>query len=440
MSHVLAYAAMADGYYVYLSNNTGLAQKGGPVEAPILLSKQRQPSFNRLMPGGADLYLGFDLLRAAEPQNLRFAAADRSIAAVSTTRIPTAAMNRHPERTFPDPEALANLVDECSSKMENLYLDTYWLAEVLFGDSIYANVILVGAAFQAGLIPLRGESIEDALRLNGRAIEDNILAFRLGRLSVADPTELERRVGSREPAPSDVIEASRTKLQGRPDRLELHDRALESIGCDVDAQRLLSVRIAELCDYQGLSYATYFTDFVSGVHAAELALGGGHGLRLTRAVIANLYKLMAYKDEYEIARLATKESVLGRVRSIFEGPVKISYHLHPPSLRWLGVGKVKLGDWIRPVFWVLRRMRRLRSTWMDPFGRTECRRLERELVTWYQTVVTEALGKLTADTYDLVAKILEAPDDIRGYEDVKIESAERTRSRVEELREELLNR
>jgi indolepyruvate ferredoxin oxidoreductase len=437
ISHVLAYAAMADGFFVYLSNNTGLAQKGGPVEAPIVLSKEHQPAFNRLTPGATDLYLGFDLLRAAEPQNLKFAAADRSVAVVSTTRLPTASMNRNPDRAFPDPTALSELIDDCSSKSENVYLDTYWLAEQLFADAIYANVILVGAAYQVGLIPLKASSIEEALRLNGRAVESNIRAFRWGRLAVADPTQLERRIGTKVPDAETVISANRSRLAGKAPQLALHEEALEALSVGDEARRQLSVRIVELCEYQGIDYAREYVEFIRQVNQAEIKLGGDHASRLSQAVIVNLYKLMAYKDEYEIARLATKPSSLDKIRSQFDGAVSVSHHLHPPSLRRFGVGKIQLGPWFQVVFGTLKRLRWLRGTWADPFGRTRCRRLERELIAWYRSIVSESLSRLDLDTYGLVTRIAESPDGIRGYEDVKVESAARTRAQVEDLLQEL---
>ena len=198
ISHLIAYAAMMEGKYVYLSNNTGLAQKGGPVEAPIVISAAEQPVFNRLFPGEVDLYLGFDLLRAAEPDNLKYAAPERTRAFVSTAEIANAEMNRNPRtQPFPDAAQLRALIDRCTSK-DNIYLDTYWLAERLFSDTIFANMLLLGAAYQAGVLPLQAASIEQAIVLNGQAVENNIQAFRWGRLAVADPARVERALGTQQ--------------------------------------------------------------------------------------------------------------------------------------------------------------------------------------------------------------------------------------------------
>ena len=216
VSHLIAWAALLDGLRVYLSNNTGLAQKGGPVEAPIQLARSRQPAFHRLLPGGADVYIGFDLLRAAEASNLRYADPGRTVAVVSTTRLPTAGLNRNPEQRFPDPEGLAETIDACTRKDDNCYLDTSWLAEGLFGDILFANVILLGAAFQSGQLPLRADSLEAVIRLNGKAVEDNLQAFRWGRLAVADPDRVRAAVGAPRPDAASVVARSRRAAWGRP--------------------------------------------------------------------------------------------------------------------------------------------------------------------------------------------------------------------------------
>ena len=244
ISHLLAYAAMMEGKQVYLSNNTGLAQKGGPVEAPMVFSEGRQPVFNRIFPGSADLYLGFDLLRAAEPGNLRYATPGRTLAIVSTAQVPTASMNRHPEEKFPAAEGLKGLIDSCTHKAENIYLDTYWLAERLFADTLYANMLLVGAAYQAGALPLEAESIEAAIQLNGKAVDQNIQAFRWGRLSVADPARVERELEGGKPTAAEAIEAQRCRLAG--EALHLHDQALKEMDLGGEGQRQLSLRLAEL--------------------------------------------------------------------------------------------------------------------------------------------------------------------------------------------------
>ncbi|MBI2504405.1 MAG: indolepyruvate ferredoxin oxidoreductase family protein [Candidatus Latescibacteria bacterium] len=420
ISHLLAYAAMMEGVQVYLSNNTGLAQKGGPVEAPMVLSEGRQPVFNRLLPGSADLYLGFDLLRAAEPGNLKYAAPGRSLAMVSVAQVPTARMNRHPEEKFPAPEALKALIDSCTRKADNLYLDTYWLAERLFADILYANMLLVGAAYQTGALPLKAESIEAAIALNGKAVSQNIQAFRWGRLSVADPARVERELAGARQSAAQAVEEHRHRLEG--EALQLHDQALREIGLDEEGQRQLSLRLAELCAYQDAEYARQYLGVIRQTWQVEGRFPD-RGQALTRAVVVSLYKLMAYKDEYEVARLATDAATDQRVRELFEGPVSISHYLHPPTLRLLFRKKLRLGPWFRPVFGVLKRLKGLRGTALDPFGRTPCRQLERALIAWYRWLVGEVLPQVDEETYPLAVQLLQLPDRIRGYEEIKMQSA-----------------
>ena len=432
ISHLLAYAGMMDGLQVHLSNNTGLAQKGGPVEAPIVFGTGQQPVFNRLMPGSSDLYLGFDLLRAAEPGNLRFAGGARTTAVVSTTRIPTARINRRPDEKYPDPGRLADLIDSCTNKTDNVYLDSYWLAEELFGDTLFANMILMGAAYQAGLIPPTSASIETAIELNGKAVERNIQAFRWGRLALADPKKLEALVGDRTAPEEGGAEIRLPRMAGDTAGLALLDVVRgESPALDAEVERQLSLRITELCAYQDASYARQYVDFVREVWRAEQEFPERR-CRLTRAVTVQLYKLMAYKDEYEVARLATDRRRERQLRDLFDGEIRISYNLHPPSLRWLGVGKLSPGPWFRFALRALVRLKGLRGTRLDPFGRGACRRLERELVGWYRGVMEEGLSLLSADTYTALAEVAEAPDGIRGYEQVKVDSAAAVRRDVEQ--------
>ena len=206
---------MLEGKQVYLSNNTGLAQKGGPVEAPIVLSEDHQPAFNTLFPGQVDLYLGFDLLRAAEGGNLRVVDPETSRAAVSTAQIPTAEMNRNPRTVgFPEVDALVGAVEANVRKGESVYIDTYWLAEALFSDILYANMILLGAAYQAGMIPVKAASLEWALELNGKAVENNVRAFRWGRLAVADPARVKGCWVNKNPLPREAREIASVHNSG----------------------------------------------------------------------------------------------------------------------------------------------------------------------------------------------------------------------------------
>ena len=434
LSHLLAYAAMMEGKYVYLSNNTGLAQKGGPVEAPIVISDVEQPIFNRLFPGQVDLYLGFDILRAAEPANLQYLAPERSAAVISTAEVPTAEINRKPrENYFPPLDSLQALIDTHVRKGHNLYLDTYWLAEMLFADILYANMLLLGAAYQAGAIPLAAESIETAIELNGKAIENNIQAFRWGRLAVADPARVEAALGGKVDD-EQFIDDIEQQLQGSAGGQLL--QRVRSWSLPLQATRQLVVRSAELCAYQDPSYAKNYVDFVEKVMRAERALDGDRSA-LTQAVVVGLYKLMAYKDEYEVARLATKGDYTARVRALFDGDIEMSYRLQPPTLRWLFKRKVAVGGWFYYVLLVLKQGKKLRGSGWDPFALTAARRLERALVTWYCAGIETALEHMGEGNYQQVLELAQLPEEIRGYEDIKEKSAREQQQKAQQLLAEI---
>ena len=423
---------MMEGKYVYLSNNTGLAQKGGPVEAPIVISAAEQPVFNRLFPGEVDLYLGFDLLRAAEPDNLKYAAPQQTRALISTAEIANAAMNRNPRtQPFPDAARLRALIDHCTGK-DNIYLDTYWLAEWLFSDTIFANMLLLGAAYQAGVLPLEAASIEQAIVLNGQAVENNVQAFRWGRLAVADPARVERALGTQEVSAAQTLAEVRERLAHDAAAGALLDEGLAALaGLNAEGQKELGVRLAELCAYQDVAYAQRYLQFVHQVW--EVDRGFSRGLQLTRAVVRGLYKLMAYKDEYEVARLATHNGSEERMSALFDGEVEIVRQLHPPTLRRLLKGKIGFGKGLRPALVLLSRLKGLRGTRLDPFGYTAGRRLERALVGWYCGLIEEVLPALAEESYGLAVEIAELPDGIRGYEHVKEASAATAKQRAERL-------
>ncbi len=207
---------------------------------------------------------------------------------------------------------------------------------------------------------------------------------------------------------------------------------LEEIGLDEEGRRQLSVRLRELCAYQDLDYARQYADFVGRVWQSEQRFAD-RGWRLTRAVVANLYKLMAYKDEYEVARLATRPEAEERVRELFGGDVKLSYCLHPPTLRWMVQGKMRLGPWFRPILKLLAGLKWMRGGTFDPFAYTQARRQERELIGWYRRTVEEVLERVDEEVYGLAGQICAAPDRIRGYEEIKARNAEMVRKEVEGL-------
>jgi indolepyruvate ferredoxin oxidoreductase len=419
VNQVLGTAALLDGKHVRGLDQTGLSQKGGPVVSHLKITEQPAEVSNKVAAGAADCYLGFDVLVATSPVNLDHARPDRTIAVVSTSQVPTGAMVTHTDVQFPDSGGLRASVDRVTRKDENVYLDALGLAETLFDDHMASNMLVLGAAYQAGAIPVSAAAIEQAIALNGVSVGMNTQAFRAGRLLVADPawvTTLKRqRLGAIDTATA-LTPAARALV--------------ERVDADGELARLLAIRVPELVEYQDERYAREYVDFVARVRAAERAAVPGE-TRLSEAVARYLFKLMAYKDEYEVARLHLKADITRALAEEFPGGVRVHYNLHPPFLRALGLQrKIELGSWFDGAFRVLARMKRLRGTALDPFGRAAVRRVERALPAEYRALVERTLAGLSRATYERAVKAARLPDLIRGYEDIKLRNVERFREEV----------
>jgi indolepyruvate ferredoxin oxidoreductase len=420
VNQILGTAALLDGRHVWGLDQTGLSQKGGPVVSDLKISSAPQKT-SKVSAGGADLYLGFDLLVAADPNNLAKADPTRTIAVISTSKIPTGRMVVDPNATYPALADLLGAIAASTRREGNVYLDAQALAEALFGDHMPANILLLGAAYQAGALPISAAAIEQAIRLNGTAVETNLAAFRWGRLAVADPARVEALV---EPAPRDAARPE-PPAAVRP----LYDWAAPGS----ELRRLLAVRVPDLVDYQDLAYARAYATFVRRVARVEQERTPGQ-TALAEAVARYLYKLMAYKDEYEVARLHLDPAVRREIAARFGPEARIAWHLHPPLLRALGLThKVKLGPWFAPAFQALRQMKRLRGTPLDPFGHTEVRRTERALIAEYRQMIEAACARLTPENHALAVRLAELPDMVRGYERVKLENVQRYRAAAQAL-------
>ncbi|NKQ57669.1 indolepyruvate ferredoxin oxidoreductase family protein [Amycolatopsis sp. K13G38] len=398
VAQVLATAAAIEGRHVRALDQTGLAQKGGAVVSDVKISTTPSTRAAKLAGGECDLYLGCDSLVATDPAQLMVTDPDRTIAIVSTAEVPTGRMVVDPAESFPAPARIRSTVDDRVAVARYLAADE--VSAELFGDEQFANMLLVGAAFQAGAIPLPASAIEEAIRRNGARVEANVQAFRHGRLLVARPET------APEPEP-------------------------------VNLDRLVADRARELIAYQNERYANAFTGFVGRVRVREAEAVPG-STALTEAVARNLFKLMAYKDEYEVARLSLDPALAESVREQWGDGAKVRYRLHPPVLRALGMNrKIALGPWFRPVFRVLRGMRKLRGTPFDPFGHAHVREVERALVGEYRDAVESAVVLLDTKTLPIVLEMAELPDMVRGYEEIKLASVERYRARLTALRHEL---
>jgi len=208
---------------------------------------------------------------------------------------------------------------------------------------------------------------------------------------------------------------------------------VDGVGAAGELKRLLEVRVPELIAYQSAAYAREYLHVVRRVREAEVAAAPGES-RLSEAVARHLFKLMAYKDEYEVARLHLKADITRALAAEFPGGLTLHYNLHPPILRALGVTrKIKLGTWFTPVFGALARMKALRGTWLDPFGFAAVRRVERELRGEYRALVDKALAGLSPESYERAVELANLPDLIRGYEEIKLRNVQRFRDEVRAL-------
>ncbi|MGH8066858.1 MAG: indolepyruvate ferredoxin oxidoreductase family protein [Candidatus Entotheonellia bacterium] len=430
---LLGTAGMLEGKHVRAFDQTGLSQKGGPVVSSLKLSDRPMLTSNKVGAGEANLYLGFDILVATQSIHLEKASPDRTRAVISTSEIPTGDMVRRKDVLFPGIAGLLQTIERWTRHEANIYLDAEALAERLFGDYMASNLIVVGAAYQVGAIPLEAGSIEETIRLNGVAVETNLQAFRWGRLYVQDPTAVERQMKQLE-MPDEAAPASHSELEsGMPEAVVATRQLLLSSGFVGEVRRLAEVRIPELILYQRVAYARRYVEFMQQVVAVEKTQIPGQ-TRLSEAVARYLFKLMAYKDEYEVARLLLRGEFSQRVRARFGDDAQLAFNLHPPLLRALGLNhKLRLGMWFTPVLKTLRALRGIRGTPLDIFGYAKVRRIERQLIGEYRQLIESLLPDLNEDNYEIAGQIAELPDMIRGYEDIKLASVAEFRREVEAL-------
>jgi indolepyruvate ferredoxin oxidoreductase len=433
VSTLLGTAGFLEGKQVRAFDQTGLSQKGGPVVSSLKFAETPMLTSNKVGAGEAHLYLGFDILVATQPVHLEKASPDRTRAVISSSQIPTGDMVRKKDVHFPAVSGLLQTIEACTRTDGNVYLDAEALAERLFGDYMASNLIVVGAAYQAGAIPLEAESIEATIRLNGVAVEMNLQAFRWGRLYVQDRAAVDRQLKQLE-APDEATPTSLGNLESPlPKASATARQLLETSGFDGEVRRLAENRVPELVLYQNTAYARQYIDFIRQVIAVEALRVPGQ-TRLGEAVARYLFKLMAYKDEYEVARLLLQEEFFRRVRAQFGDDAQLAFNLHPPLLRALGLRqKIRLGMWFTPVLKSLRSLRSLRGTPLDLFGYAKVRRVERQLIGEYRQLIAALLPALNEDNYDIAVQLAELPDVIRGYEEIKLASVTAFRQKAAEL-------
>jgi len=420
VSQILQMAAMLDGKFTAGLDQTGLAQKGGAVISDVRISDTTVDAGIRASKGSIDVLLGLDPLGAAGPATLSACAASRTVAIVNTGMLATAAMVTDVAVGPGNPDQARVLIDAATRSERNLYLDAQGLSDALFADHMPANLLMLGAVFQAGYLPISEASITRAIELNGAGVAANLAAFSWGRAVVIDADAVAAAVGRAAPKP-EVPSARAARMMSRA-------------GVSGELGDVLATRVSDLIDYQSLAYARRYLDAVRTVRATEEGVLG-HGQHvITEAFARGLHKLMAYKDEYEVARLHLLDAEQQRLTYAFGDVNKVEIMLQPPILRAIGMDrKIRLGAWFRPGLKVLRAGRRLRGTAMDPFGAMEVRRVERRLIVEYQAVMADALTKLTDANAEIIRELAAAPDMVRGYEGVKLRNVALYRARVEEL-------
>ena len=426
----LANAARLEGKHVIGLDQTGLAQKGGAVISDIKITHQPFKGANKISDGRADLYLGFDILNATDPKNLDKCGKERTIAVVSTTQTPTGQMVTDRHNLFPAVRGLVAGINRVSRQQDNVFLDGQAMAEGLFGDAMATNNFMVGVAFQAGTIPLQAESIEAAIKNSGVAVEMSLAAFRWGRMVVVDRAFVEAEIARHEAGAAQAAQP-----QANPVSAAAH-ALIDGVGAQGETKRLLEVRVPDLIAYQDEAYAKRYAEVVSRVVAVEKIVAPTQ-TALSEAAARYVYKLMAFKDEFEVARLHSDPAFLARLDAQFEHGYSVKYNLAPPLLskRDPATGeltKQQYGRWMGTAFKWLARFKGLRGSALDIFSKTDERRHERQLIEDYVALLNQIVAGLTTMNYDAAVALASVPDEIRGYDVVKARSVETAKALQEQ--------
>ncbi len=401
VSQMLLAAARVEGIEASAVDQTGLSQKAGPVVSTV--------TFGTPDPGRVHVLLGFDILTSVTPANIEGLDAQWSHVVASSSVTPTGRMIGNVSKAAVDLGPYQQELDARSGS-SNQYVDVAKLAVGLLGNAVTGNVLLLGVAFQSGMLPMSAASIERAIELNGAAVETNKAAFAWGRRWVLDPKGVEKLAAGA--AARDV------------DRTGLGDLG------SADLIELIARRRHDLRQYQNAKYADRYVGVLRRCKAAR-----GSTEAFVTTVAHQLFRVMAYKDEYEVARLLTTGR--DRIERSVGGPVEsVTWNLHPPTLRALGMGrKLQLGPSSKPAMVALAKMKGLRGTAADPFGRTSMRRTERALIEEYIELVDKLIPMLVERPDDAV-RIAGMIDQVRGFESVKERNLEAYRI---ELAAELKN-
>src|SRR5947208_7722566 len=407
---LLGMAAHVDGRGCSALDFTGLSQKNGAVMSHVRIAATPEDiSAVRITTGGADVILGCDMIVSAGPSALSRAERGTTKAYINADLQPTASFVQNPDLDFEMGTMQTVLRDAVGDKNLDI-IDATGIASALMGDSIATNPFMLGFAFQKGAIPLSLDALLRAIEINGAAIEMNKLAFTWGRLAAHDMSRV------------------RSVLQFRS-RASAPTKSLDDI---------IATRAEFLTGYQNKAYADRYLAAVSKVRKAESAVSPA-STELTEAAAKNLFKLMSYKDEYEVARLYTDGSFARKVSEKFDGDFSLKFYLAPPIFAQRDkvtghLRKKEFGGWMIHAFRVLAKLKFLRGGALDPFGRTEERRTERKLVADYLDMIDQRIAGLKAEQIPLLTRLARLPETIRGFGHVKeanIKQAEAEKARLE---------
>ena len=404
---LIGMAAHLDGKGVTVLDMTGLAQKGGSVFSHVRIADRPDELHAvRIAAGEADAVIGGDIIVSASVEALAKMARERTRAVVNCAETPTSDFTRDPDWQFPLDKMQASIV-EAIGRDPCDFLDAEALATALLGDTIATNLFLLGFAWQKGMVPVSFEALQQAIELNGVAVEMNRKAFLWGRRAAVDLP---------------AVAASAAPASAQPTRSKSLDEVIER-------------RVAFLTEYQDEAYAERYRRLVSRVRHAEASLDSN---RLTEAVARQFFRLLAIKDEYEVARLYCDPRFWQRVDETFDGDFQVYFHLAAPLLSRPDpntgrIAKRRLGKGMMRLFRLLARLKRLRGGRWDIFGRTEERRTERALIGRYERDVGELIDHLSFDRLPLALEIAELPATIRGFGHVKLAALAASDARREQL-------
>jgi len=414
---LVSMAAHLEGKQASVLDFMGFAQKGGSVLSFVRLAPT-QDLLNqvRIDTQQADVLLACDMVVGASPDALGTVKPGRTVILANTHELPTASFVRNPDASLQGDSLLAKMLHAVGGDAGLMStIDAQAIAQELMGDTMPSNIVMLGACWQRGLIPLSEAALLRAMELNGVAVEGNKTAFALGRLAIAAPDAIKRLAGNKPPV---VQWLNFDKLDGE--------------------DGLIARRVAHLTAYQNSAYAERYRALVERVRTAESRLGeAGKSERLTKAVARYYAKLLAIKDEWEVARLYTDGTFEKSLRAQFDQWDSLSFHMAPPLLSKPGADgrakKVELGSWTFKALKLMARFKGLRGSALDVFGMTEERRLERQLIADYEGLVAELLAGLSAEKLDLAIKLARLPESIRGYGHVKLANVVTVRAQWKDL-------